>query len=51
MAFRALHVATNTFIRINAEGVICVQHTLVNIEQESESVVAFVIFPQEMGSE
>ena len=47
MAFRALAVATTTYIRINAEGVLCVQHTLEHPEQDTESVVAFVIFPRD----
>ena len=49
MTFRALAVATNTFIRINEQGMLCVQHTIEHAELEKESVLAFVMFPRASG--
>ena len=45
MAFRALGNATNTYVRVNEQGLLCVQHTIDHSDSASESVLAFIIFP------
>lgn len=51
MAFRALTVATTTYIRINAEGLLCVQHTLEQLDLQNECVVSFVVYPRDGDEE
>ena len=45
MAFRALAVGQNTYVRMNADGLLCVQHKIENTEYGSECVLTFIVLP------